>query len=1017
MLRVKGILWVIVMLISTYLSKAQSCYDCGKGLMGDFHAVSNGTIQGGDYDFNNFKIDEGVTIKVIGSKPLIIHVKNNVIINGTLDASGGNGGNAIAGMKGGDAGIAVAGGYDGAAGVFSSNATIAQGNRGNGPGAGLSTNNYFGGGGAGYASTGQPLNLGGLVYGDSALTQYLGGSGGASGMAANYGGSGGAGAGGGIIVIQSCKDIIIGFKGKVLANGGDGGNDGNSNCTGGGGGSGGCIRIAGSNIQHYGIISAMGGQGGSASSTNPYSNGGQGGEGRIRIDYINGQIKGSVTPIIGYSIKPFITRIWRALDPKCYNTSTGFIKTRVNGGKAPYTYLWSNGATTNFIDNVPAGTYTVTVTDGNGCTQQDEVTINEPTPITPQILTRKPDCEGGNNGSIFVTATGGKPWPVQKSLTTTLFGTNESKGIMFDVGVSEQIRVNKIAVSLLNKSSNHINIWYKNGSYGGYEFDATSWTNLGNYVIMGQGPDTASIISLPNGLDLGEGSYSFYLYNSDASFNCVTSNVLGATFVFDHSITIYEGIGRDSSQTGAFNAIVQNPISFAGRISYEVVNANGKNYEYNWPTTNAQELTNLKAGTYPVKITDALGCEVYKNVKLENPSPVVLNTPILKEPNCNGMKNGMISVEATGGNLEKSLTTGFSNTSKAKGLMFSVEAKQTINIKKLIFTVSDSGQVEIYYRYGNYNGYENNSAAWTNIGNYYVNPINREIPSEISLAVPLSLTTGTYSFYIYNAKGEIKYASVSIPSSTVATTTHAEMMSGIALNNGTSNFGLSPVAVAKFCGDINYSIIGGTYNYQWWNGNSTTSLNNIGAGNYPITVTDIDGCKHIDTIKLTEPSKITSQITSTSEVDENSNGSATIQPIGGNAPYYIYWSPLGTTGNHIQNVPSGNYQVLIADAKGCVSYDSITVGKIITPPNPKGHLLIVPNPSSDHIAIGEEVKGMESCILRIFDDTGRLIKEENTEVSKLMNQGLYLGHLSDGMYTVTLQDDDQIFDAKVTIIK
>ncbi|HQK98343.1 MAG TPA: hypothetical protein PLH61_10000 [Bacteroidia bacterium] len=1016
MLRVKEILWVIVLALSTNLSSAQSCFDCGNGTMGDFHAVVSGVIQGGEYDYNSFIIDEGVTLKVVGTKPLIIRVKNNVVINGTLDASGSNGQNAVPSIKGGIGGVAVAGGFDGADGVFSTTITI-PGKNGFGPGAGFSSSNLYGGGGAGYGSNGLPLATGGNAYGDSTLSQYIGGSGGASGSAANNGGSGGGGAGGGIIVIQSCKDILIGFNGKILSNGGNGGSDGNSNCSGGGGGSGGCIRISGSGVQHYGLISVIGGTGGSTSTTNNFSSGGQGSYGRIRIDFIDGQIQGQVLPYNGYSAKPFITRIWRALDPKCYNTSTGFIKTRVNGGKSPYTYLWSNGSTTNFIDNIPSGTYTVTVTDGNGCVQHDEATINEPSQIIPQILTRKPDCEGGNNGSIFVTATGGKPWPVQKSLTTTLFGTTESKGIMFDVGVSEQIQVTKLAVSLLNKTTNHISVWYKNGSFGGYEFDPNSWTHLGSYAINGQGPDTPSVISLLNPLDLGEGNYSFYLYNSDASFNCVSSNVLGSVFVFDHSLTIYEGIGRDSSATGAFNAAMQNPISFAGRISYEVVNPTGKNYNYNWASTNAQEITNLSAGSYPVKITDALGCEVYKSIELKDPDPVILNTPILSEPSCNGMKNGVVSINATGGNLEKSITTGFSNSAKAKGLMFSMKAKQNITLNKLIFTVADTTSIEIYYRQGSFSGYENNAAAWTSLGTYIVNPVNREMPSEIMLSTALTLSTGMYSFYVYDGNGQIKYSAVTNPTTTVATTQHAEMISGIAMNNGISNFGLSPVSLAKYCGDINYTIIGGAYSYNWWNGNSSTTLSNLGAGDYPVEVTDIDGCIHADTITLHEPAPITTTHSISAEIDKNNNGSASVNPTGGNAPYYIYWSPIGITGNSIQNVPAGTYDVLIADAKGCILHDSISINREITPPKPKGHLLIIPNPSSDHIAIGEEVKGMESCILRIFDATGRLIKEENTEVSKLMNRGLYLGHLSDGMYTVILQDDDQVFDAKVTIIK
>jgi Zn-dependent metalloprotease/subtilisin-like proprotein convertase family protein len=125
--------------------------------------------------------------------------------------------------------------------------------------------------------------------------------------------------------------------------------------------------------------------------------------------------------------------------------------------------------------------------------------------------------------------------------------------------------------------------------------------------------------------------------------------------------------------------------------------------------------------------------------------------------------------------------------------------------------------------------------------------------------------------------------------------------------------------------------ISGTVSYLWNNGETTSSINNLIAGEYTCTVTNGNGCTSSQQITITEPSSsLSGPIDFINETCAASNGVCSISVSGGTAPYAITWSS-GGIGSSITNLSAGTYQATVADANGCVLTNTVTVINSGTP--------------------------------------------------------------------------------------
>ena len=95
-------------------------------------------------------------------------------------------------------------------------------------------------------------------------------------------------------------------------------------------------------------------------------------------------------------------------DVKCHGENSGSIELQTTGGEPEYNYEWSNGDSGNYITDLAAGDYSVTITDANGCTIVRDFTINEPDELIETSTSENASC-GEDNGVIYMSATGGVP--------------------------------------------------------------------------------------------------------------------------------------------------------------------------------------------------------------------------------------------------------------------------------------------------------------------------------------------------------------------------------------------------------------------------------------------------------------------------------------------------------------------------------------------------------------------------------------------------------------------------------
>jgi hypothetical protein len=356
-----------------------------------------------------------------------------------------------------------------------------------------------------------------------------------------------------------------------------------------------------------------------------------------------------------------LTAVATGTSTSCANSATVV----AGGGTIPYSYSWSNGATTQSITSLPAGTYTVTVTDANGCQKTSSCTVTSTEAFNPSASVVNVSCYGGSNGSITVNNANGVA-PFQYSINGVSFQSDSTFN-----GLAE--------------GTYTITVKDKNGCTGFVSKTITQPTQL--LVTLGtvkntcSGTNTGSISATASG---GSPSYS-YLWSGPNNYSSTQSNISGLA-VGNYSLTVTDSKLCSAVLPVTVSAYPSINVSAVvtditcngannGSIDLTVTGGTGNGFTYSWNNgvATTEDRFNLAAGSnYKVTITDIGSVCQLQNITYAISQPVALgyNNNTSYSSNVNGcISMGVINVEATGGTAPYQYKLNYNGVYQSSGLL------------------------------------------------------------------------------------------------------------------------------------------------------------------------------------------------------------------------------------------------------------------------------------------------------------------------------------------------------------
>jgi len=593
----------------------------------------------------------------------------------------------------------------------------------------------------------------------------------------------------------------------------------------------------------------------------------------------------------------------------------GAIDITVSGGALPYLYSWTNGATTQDISGLVANSFSVTITDANGCQlSQNYNVINNSGTLTQtwgnviDIVCDEPI------GSIDITITGGNSpynylWSnsaVSQDLINLGAGNyscqiTDQSGCIINTPL---YTVNNTAGTLVVANINQDNEVCGN-TQGEILLTMSGGAIPYNYV-WSNGPITQNIFSLAAGV-----------------YSCAVTDNNGCTLNTGPITIINESGTLALSSITAFNEACSNG---NGSINLEVTGGTLP-YQYLWNTlSTSEDLVSLSAGNYSCVVSDPNGCEISANALVTNSSGTLsIDNAVVTNETC-GDATGAINLIVNGGSLPYSFSwNNGAITEDLSGLNagnYSVTVTDFDGCTSAISAaiINNSGTLNASLaslsneECGNSNGSISISVSGGVIPYTYLWS-NSAVTEDVTL-----LNAGTYSCEITDNAGCIVNVGPFV------------------INNSAGTLAISgAILTDEDCslnnGGINISVSGGTpiYDFLWSNSALTEDISGLISGNYSVTITDQNGCTITENYTvLNDPGTLSiSSILISDEVCNNNLGAINITPLGGSGGYSYSWSS-GPLTQDITGLNNGTYSVTVTDGAGC----SVNSGPLSVVNNP-----------------------------------------------------------------------------------